>query len=133
MTATESEAILTLSIMAGFADGVNNDAERAQFKRIAETLPQAELQPADLYHRVLLQQVTITQTVEPLKTAELRQYAYEMAVCICDADQVQTDAERKFLFDLRTSLKLEPEKAAALQEQRPFLQIKPWTRGGLNE
>jgi len=133
MTATESEAILTLSIMAGFADGVNNEAGRAQFKRVAENLLQAELQPADLYHRVLLQPATIAQAILPLKTAESREYAYEMAVCICDADAVQTDAEREFLIKLRTCLKLEPEKAAAIQQQRPFLQIKPWTRGRVNE
>ena len=48
-----------------------------------------------------------------------------MAICICDAGEVQTDAERAVLLELRAKLKLEPEKAAAIQKQRPFRQIKP--------
>ncbi len=41
MTPIEQESILTLSLMAAFADGAKNDAERAEVRRIAESLPQA--------------------------------------------------------------------------------------------
>ena len=78
------------------------------------TTPANEATPAP-YYRVRLQPGTIARAVEPLKSSELRQYAYEMAVGICDADQMRTDAERGFLLGLRTWLKLELEKAAAVQ------------------
>jgi len=41
-----------------------------------------------------------------LKSTESRQLAYEMAVCVCDADGAQSDSERMFLADVRTSLGL---------------------------
>ena len=44
MTTVEQESILTLSLMAAFADGAKNDAERAEVRRIAEGLPQAGVQ-----------------------------------------------------------------------------------------
>jgi hypothetical protein len=48
--------------MAEFADGGKSDVERAELKRIAETFPEAELNLAALYHRVLLRQVSLAQT-----------------------------------------------------------------------
>ena len=47
MTPIEKESILTLALMAAFADGTKNDAERAEIKRIAECLPQAGVQLAN--------------------------------------------------------------------------------------
>ena len=35
----QQRAILTVSLMAAFADGAKHDAERAELKRIAERLP----------------------------------------------------------------------------------------------
>jgi len=63
MKVSEQEAILTISLMAGFACGTKNNAERAEFKRFAETLTSDVIQPAALYHRVLLKQEMLRQTV----------------------------------------------------------------------
>ena len=82
---------------------------------------------------MLRQQVTIAQVIEPLKSVETRELAYEMAICVCHADEIQADAERTFLFELRTHLQLAPETAAAIQARRSALIIQPWSRGGLNE
>ena len=38
MSIDEQRAVLTICLMAAFADGVNSDQERAEIKRIADTL-----------------------------------------------------------------------------------------------
>jgi uncharacterized protein (DUF697 family) len=125
MTPIEKESILTLSLMAAFADGTKNDAERAEVKRVAESLPQADVQPAALYHRVLLKQVTLAQAAAPLQSPELRQLAYEMAVCVCDADDVRTDSEKAFLCELHRELQLDAGKAAAFERSADALAVEP--------
>lgn len=125
MTPTEQESILTLSLMAAFADGVKHDAERAELKRIVESLPHSDVQPAALYQRVLLKQITLAQAAAPLQSPELRQLAYEMAVCVCDADDAQTDAEKSFLAALRRELKLEEKSANAVDNAAEALAVEP--------
>lgn len=43
MTPVEQESILTLALMAAFADGAKHDTERAELKRLAERLPHADV------------------------------------------------------------------------------------------
>lgn len=131
MTPIEQESILTLSLMAAFADGVKNDTERAKVKRIAESLPHDAVQTAALYQRVLLRQVTVAQAATLLQSPELRQLAYEMAVCVCDADGTQTDAERTFLSELRRELQIEAGKVAAFEQSADALAIEPLADAGL--
>ncbi len=111
--------------MAGFADGVNNDAERAAFKRIADSLMQDGGQPAALYQRVLLKQVTLSQAATALHSPELRQLAYEMAVCVCDADGTQTTAEKEFLANLHRQLRLDPAATAPFERSAAALAVEP--------
>jgi len=125
MTTIEQESILTLALMAAFADGAKHDAERAELKRIAERLPHADVQPAALYQRVLLKQVTPAQAAAQLQPPELRQLAYEMAVCVCDADGAQTDAEKAFLAGLRRELKLQEKSAEAVDRAAEALAVEP--------
>ena len=54
MSTAEHEAILTVCLMAAFADGGKNDAERAEFKRISEGLSSPGLDTAKLYQDVLI-------------------------------------------------------------------------------
>jgi uncharacterized protein (DUF697 family) len=125
MNTAEKESILTLALMAGFADGVKNDAERAEFKRIADSLVPDGGQPAALYQRVLLKQVTLPQAAAALESPELRQLAYEMAVCVCDADGAQTDAEKEFLADLHRELQLDPAATAPFERSAAALAVAP--------
>ncbi|MEI2722479.1 MAG: DUF533 domain-containing protein [Verrucomicrobiota bacterium] len=131
MNPTEKESILTLALMAGFADGVKNDAERAELKRIAQSLPQDVVQPAALYQRVLLKQVTLMQAAASLHTPELRQLAYEMAVCVCDADGAQTDAEKAFLANLHRELQLDPAATAPFERSADALAAEPLAAGAV--
>lgn len=124
MTPTEQESILTLALMAAFADGAKQDAERAELKRIAGSLPHGAVQPVALYERVLRKQITPAQAAAPLESPELRQLAYEMAVCVCDADGAQTDPEKTFLTGLRRELKLEEKTAAAVDSAAEALAVE---------
>lgn len=125
MTPVEQESILTLALLAAFADGAKHDTERAEIKRIAENLPHADVKPTALYQRVLLKQVTPAQAAAALQPPELRQLAYEMAVCVCDADGAQSDAEKSFLAGLRRELKLEESAAITVDRAAEALAVEP--------
>ncbi|MGB7990533.1 MAG: DUF533 domain-containing protein [Candidatus Methylophosphatis roskildensis] len=118
MNDKEQQAILTLCLMAAFADGGKDERERAEIKRIADTLAGADsLNIPALYQDVLLKRVTLASAVAPLESPEARQLAYEMAVCVCDADGTQSDAERTFLAELCTALGLDAGAAQAYSAQ----------------
>jgi uncharacterized protein (DUF697 family) len=70
---------------------------------------------------VLRKRVTVAAAVQQLTDASHRQLAYEMAVCVCDADGQQTDAERRFLADLRGQLAIDPAEAQAFDAQAAAL------------
>ena len=112
MTPSETKAIVTLSLLAAFVDGEKHERERAEIKRIAEGLSQADgVNLPTLYQDVLMKRVSMASVTGDLQSPESKQLAYEMAVCVCDADGTQSDAERMFLTDLRTSLGLDASAA----------------------
>ncbi|MGE4237357.1 YcjF family protein [Hydrogenophaga sp.] len=119
MSPKEQQSILTIALLAAFADGHKADTERESIRRLAESLgPVAGgMGLAHLYQDVLLKRVSLADAVAGLQDAGQRQLAYEMAVCVCDADGRQSDAERAFLVDLKTRLKLDPEEATAFERQ----------------
>lgn len=112
MTPTETKAIVTLSLLAAFVDGEKHERERAEIKRIAEGLSQADgVNLPTLYQDVLMKRVSLALVAGELQSTESKQLAYEMAVCVCDADGAQSEAERMFLADVRTSLGLDASAA----------------------
>lgn len=118
MNEKEQQAILTLCLMAAFADGGKDERERAQIKRIADSLAGAgTLDIAALYQDVLLKRVTLAGAAASLESPESRLLAFEMAVCVCDADGTQSDAERAFLAELRAALGLDAGQAQAYSAQ----------------
>lgn len=125
LTQTEMESILTLALMAAFADGGKSEVERAELKRIAGIFPDADVNLAALYHRVLLRQVSAAQAAGALTTSEARHLAYEMAVCVCEADDVLNEPEKQFLAELRRELRLDAAEAARIEEQAEVLAVEP--------
>lgn len=126
MTDTEQTAVITLCLLAAFADGAKDDREREQVRRIAEGLSrdmQADLM--GLYQDVLLRRRTVETAAADLTTPELRHLAYEMAVCVCDADGAQTDAERSFLEGLARTLGLDGAGAQALAREADAIASVP--------
>ena len=114
MNQQEFRSILTIALMAAFADGMKDERERAAVKRVADALgPEAGFDMPGLYREVLLSKPDLAQVVSGLQSAETRQLAYEMAVGVCDADGAQGPAEREFLQRLAGALGLSGAAAAA--------------------
>jgi uncharacterized protein (DUF697 family)/tellurite resistance protein len=117
MNAQETRSVLTIALMAAFADGLKDDRERSAVKRVADALgPEAGFDLPALYRDVLLAKPDLAQVAAGLQSAEARQLAYEMAVGVCDADGVQGPAEREFLQQLAAALGLDRAKAAAASD-----------------
>jgi len=130
VTPSETKAIVTLSLLAAFVDGEKHERERAEIKRIAEGLSQADgVNLPTLYQDVLMKRVSMASVAGDLQSPESKQLAYEMAVCVCDADGTQSDAERMFLADLRTSLGLDAS-AAQFSRQAEDIAAVPVAAGG---
>lgn len=112
-------AILAIALHAAFADGGKHEAEREEFRRIAETLA-ADGEGPDarrVYQDVLLKRVTLDDAVAALSDAGEKHLAYELAVGVCDADGRTVDAEREFLDRLRGLLGLDSAEAAAVERE----------------
>ena len=118
MNEQEQKSLLTLCLMAAFTDGAKHEREREEIKRVAESLAAgASANLSTLYQDVLLKRVSLAQCAAALSTPETRQLAFEMAVCVCDADGAQSDAERAFLRELSAALTLDAGAAQTYAKQ----------------
>jgi uncharacterized protein (DUF697 family)/tellurite resistance protein len=118
MNTAEQRTILTLCLMAAFADGGNSERERAQIKRIADTLSaDGALDVSAIYQDVLLRKPDLATVAAAIAQSDERQFAYEMAVCVCDADGATSPAEREFLGRLAQALGLDAGAAQAFTRQ----------------
>ncbi|RYG12523.1 MAG: GTPase [Burkholderiales bacterium] len=130
MTQEEIKCILTLSLLAAFVDGDKHERERDEIKRIAQGLSGDDgLHLPSLYQDVLLKRVSLSTVASGLGSPESRQLAYEMAVCVCDADGVQSQAERTFLDEARTALGLATPEAAEFSRTADELVSVPMAAG----
>jgi uncharacterized protein (DUF697 family) len=120
MDTSTQRAILNIMIHAALVDGQKSESERAAIRDVAESLAgqAGGAALAGVYQDVLLKRVTLQQALAGLRELEHRQLAYEMAVCVCDADGLQSQAEQEFLSSLRDALGLagdDPAIASAAQ------------------
>ena len=130
MTPSETRAIVSLSLLAAFVDGDKHERERAEIKRIAEGLSQADgVNLPSLYQDVLMKRVSLASVAAALSSTESRQLAYEMAVCVCDADGVHSQAEQRFLDEAKTALGLQAATADRFLEQADTLASAPLAAG----
>jgi uncharacterized protein (DUF697 family)/tellurite resistance protein len=114
MNTPQLRAILNIMIHASLADGRKSEEERGAVRDAAESLAAgADKALAGVYQDVLLKRVTLADAAAALPELEHRQLAYEMAVCVCDADGVQDAAEQRFLESLKRQLGLEGDASVA--------------------
>jgi tellurite resistance protein len=126
MTSQDRESILAICLMAAFADGNNDERERIEIKRITESLSEgAGVNMALLYQQVLQKQVTLSSAAGQLSTHESRQLAFEMAVCVCDADGAHSPPEKAFLDQLREQLKLDAAASATFVNEAAAVASAP--------
>ncbi len=113
MKPEEQKSILAIALYSAFADGIKDEGEREEVRRIAgslaASLPDAAggIDLAGLYQDVLLKRTSLATAAAALTDTGQRQLAYEMAVCVCEADGRLCDAERRFLNELKVLLKLD--------------------------
>jgi uncharacterized protein (DUF697 family)/tellurite resistance protein len=107
MTEQENKAVMTIALMAAFADGLKDERERAAVKQVADALgAQGGVDLPALYREALIAKPDLAQLATMLQTQESRQLAYEMAVGVCDADGAHGAAEKEFLGRLAKTLNL---------------------------
>jgi uncharacterized protein (DUF697 family)/tellurite resistance protein len=110
MNTSDQNALLTIALLAAFADGSKGESERAEVKRVAESLGDAQgsaqVNMASLYQDVLLKRVTVASAAAALSSPELKQLAFELALGVCDADGLRNEAETRFLGELGQALGL---------------------------
>jgi uncharacterized protein (DUF697 family)/tellurite resistance protein len=116
MQATEQRSLLSIALLAALADGHKADREREAIQRFAQTLSaEGGAALADVYPDVLLGRMDVRKAAEGLNEPAHRQLAYEIAVCVCDADGQHSAAEKQFLDGLKAALGLSNDEAAQLQ------------------
>ncbi|MBI5790888.1 MAG: DUF533 domain-containing protein [Rhodocyclales bacterium] len=103
MTPLEQKAVLAIAIHAAFADGAKEEREREEVRRVADNLADENGTPdlSRLYQDVLLKRLTLPAAAAMLTDAGQRQFAYEMALCVCEADGRLAEGERRFLDELK--------------------------------
>ena len=111
-------AILAISLFAAFADGSNDDREREHIRRFAETMGTDAPDLPSLYQDILFKRITLADAATALDDLGQRQFAYEMAVCVCDADGVQGSSEKQFLAELKALLGLAGDAQSADAERQ---------------
>lgn len=114
MSPEEIRATLTVCLLASYADGEKHDRERDQIRQVAEGLAGGQqINLPGLYQDVLLRRVQLPAVLEQLRSGESRQLAYEMAVCVCEADGHTSSKEQDFLAQLRQAWGLGTVSAAS--------------------
>jgi uncharacterized protein (DUF697 family)/tellurite resistance protein len=127
----EHRAIICICILAAFADGAQDEVERAQIERIMNGFSEEHLDLASAYQDVLGGKLSLAQVSAQLQSPSAKALAYEMAVCVCNADGSLKDPERQFLASLRQALQLDSPQvdshqatAQAIVEQ-PLASVVP--------
>ena len=117
MTPEQQQSILAIALFAAFADSNKDDREREEIRRIAESLGNeaGTIDLPRLYQDVLLKRLSLANACAALTDEGMRQLAYEMAVCVCEADGHIGDTERAFLDELKQALQLGGTQAKAIE------------------
>ena len=135
MTDTEQiRATLTLCLLAAYADQQKHEREGEEIRRIAEGLAaREEINLPALYQDVLMKRTSVQDVAARLLDDDARRLAYEMAVCVCEADGSISEAERAFLADARQTLQLDAAAAEATVQQAEALAQAPLAEAPLAE
>jgi uncharacterized protein (DUF697 family)/tellurite resistance protein len=118
-------AIVGICVLAAFADGMQGQDERMRIQQIVNGFAGEGLDVATAYQEVLGGKFSLTTAADRLQTPTTRALAYEMAVCVCNADGVENDAEKKFLAELHRALRLDASVTEEHQQTAQALATPP--------
>jgi len=125
MNENEKRALFQVCAAAAFADGAKVERERDEIRRIVEAIGGTDSSLTIAAQDILLGRTKLSSIVENIATPEARRHAYEIAVCVCDADGVQSPAERKFLDELRQGLGLDVVASANFARDADTVAAQP--------
>lgn len=121
----EHRAITCICVLAAFADETQDDEERARIQQIVNGFSEKDVDLASVYQEVLQGKSSLAASSNQLQSAPARALAYEMAVCVCNADGVSNEAEKKFLSDLRQDLHLDAASTDSPQQKAEAIAAQP--------
>ena len=126
MTPDQTRAILTIALMAAFADGLKDERERSRIKALATRLSGEGVDVDAIYEEVLLRKPALASVAAPLAAdRNLAQFTYEIAVGVADADGVHTPVEGAFLEQLRATLQLPVATSKQVVEEADAIASAP--------
>jgi len=125
LSAEERKAILCVCIQAAFADGSQAEVERAQIEKVVNGFSGDHPDLASAYQDMLSGKLSLAQVTTQLPTPAAKTLAYEMAVCVCNADGVVKETEKQFLTDLRHALQLDSSSTDLHQQTAQALVEQP--------
>jgi uncharacterized protein (DUF697 family)/tellurite resistance protein len=126
MNEQERDGVLTIAMLAAFADGNNTDQERAEIRRIADALgAESGANMPLLYQNVLLKKVGVADAAAMVTSGEGRALAYEFAAGVCNADGALSPAETTFLASLQAALGLAAPQAGEVLKQSAAMAAAP--------
>ncbi len=123
----EQKAVVGICILAAYADGAQAEVERARIERIMSGFSQERPDLASVYQDVLSGKLSLAELAGQLQASSARALAYEMAVCVCNADGVVQDQEKQFLSALRQALHIDDSSMDQHQQQAAALVEQPWS------
>ncbi|MEQ8821165.1 MAG: TerB family tellurite resistance protein [Sumerlaeia bacterium] len=108
----EKRGVLAIALMAAFADGAKDEAERESVRSVAESLDAAGGEGVSgVLSDVMLRRIDVEDAANLLQNPESRQLAFEVAVQVCDADGLRNEAENSFLDRLKVALSISAAEA----------------------
>lgn len=114
MNDLEQQGVIAICIFAALADGSQSDSERTQVQKITAGFHQNPTL-GTIYQQIQGQKLTLPQASQNVASPEGRTLAYEMAVCVCNADNVTSPDEQRFLQELRSLLQLDDTASAQIK------------------
>ena len=108
----QQRAVLTIALLAAYADGAGAESEHAALKHAAEAWGIGDAEIAAIYQEVLFGKPRLEDVAARVTDPALRQQAFDAAVAICDADGAHGPAEAAFLTALARSFGIDPAVAA---------------------
>jgi uncharacterized protein (DUF697 family)/tellurite resistance protein len=130
LTTSQQEALLTVCLMAAFADGDKDDTERGLIRKMAASVLGEGLDAPAIYQDVIFQRIALASAAAPLAGGPAARLAYEMAVGICEADDILAPAEKDFLGKLRSHLGLDARTAETVETETEELASAPVAEAG---
>lgn len=125
LSASERDALGAIALLAAFADGSPDDAERERIhSAITGGAGSAGLSD-DVYQRVIFKRTDTAREAAALTSPDSRRAAFDLAIAVCDADGATNDAEKKFLTSLASTLGIAPDEAKKTIEQVDLLAEAP--------